>query len=304
VNNSINLLPSDIGATKNFFGKSQFPADAYFNGQLDSVKINSRTLSLTDITAPNLSITQPTLGTLYSGGNSLAFAGVAMDFSDALLSPAAFTWSGEFHHDGITDPFLGPLSGVTNGTLAIPTTGPESTNVFYRLNLTVTDTNGNQQSTFVDVLPRIGTLNLATVPPGLQLSLEGQSLNTPTSVVAVAGMTRTLNAPSPQSLAGSNYNFVVWSDGGAQTHGVSVPTNPANFTASFVQPSLSLSASPGTLTLQWPAWAAPFSLWSTTNLAPAVAWTKITSAPITNGGNLLLNLPITNDSRFYRLQFP
>ena len=45
VNNSINLLPSDLGATKNYFGKSQFAADAYFNGQLDSVKINSRTLT-------------------------------------------------------------------------------------------------------------------------------------------------------------------------------------------------------------------------------------------------------------------
>ncbi|MEY4916918.1 MAG: hypothetical protein RL616_831, partial [Verrucomicrobiota bacterium] len=304
VNNSINLLPSDIGGTKNYFGRSQFAADAYFNGQLDSVKINSRALSLADITAPSLSITQPTLGSLYAGGNNLAFAGVARDYSDALLPTNSYSWSATFSQDGVATLFLAPLNNVTNGTLAIPTNGPAMTNVFYRLYLTATDTNGNQQSTFVDVLPRLTTLNLATVPSGLQLSLDGQSMNSPTSVVRVAGMTRTLSAPSPQNLSGSNYNFVVWADGGAQAHNVIVPTNAANYTASFVQPSLALSNSPGALTLQWPSWAAPFSVWSTTNLAPSATWTQITNAPSTNAGNLLLNLSTTNAACFFRLQFP
>ncbi len=304
VNNSVNLLPSDIGATKNYFGKSQFSADPFFNGQLDSVKINSRALSPTEIFAPALSITQPTAGTLYSGGSAIAYAGVAMDYSDALLSPASYSWSGEFHHDGVTDPFFGPVSGATNGIALVPTNGPASTNVFYRIFLTVTDTNGNQQSASVDVSPRISTLNLATLPSGLQLSLDGQSLNAPTSLATVVGMTRSLNAPSPQSFAGSNYNFVVWSDGGAQAHNVIVPTNAAALTASFVQPSLIMSNLPGTLTLQWPAWAAPFSVWGTTNLTPPMVWTKITGAVATNGGNFLLNLSSTNGNGFYRLQFP
>jgi hypothetical protein len=304
VNNSVNLLPSDIGGTKNYFGKSQFSADPYFNGELDSVKINSQTLSPAQIFAPTLAITQPVLGTLYSGGGSLAYAGVAADYSDALLSPAAYTWSAEFHHDGLTDPFFGPLSGATNGVLSIPTNGPASTNVFYRLYLTVTDTNGNQQSASADVLPRTSTLTFATVPAGLQLSMDGQSLNAPTSIVTVAGMTRVLSAPSPQSVSGSNYNFVVWSDGGAPTHNVTVPTNAANFTASFVSPALVLSNASGSLTLQWPAWAVPFSVWGATNLAPPVAWTPIAGALATNNGNLLLSLPATNGGAFYRLQFP
>lgn len=304
VNNSVNLLPSDLGATKNYFGKSQFPADAYFDGELDSVKVNSRALSPAELFAPTLSITQPALDSLYSGGDTIAYAGAATDYSDALLSPSAYSWSGEFHHDGFTDPFFGPLTGATNGTVLIPTSGPASTNVFYRLYLTVTDTNGNEQSAFVDVLPRLGALNLATVPPGLQLSLDGQSMSAPTSVVAVAGMTRSLSAPSPQTLAGGNYHFVVWSDGGAPTHNVTVPTNAAGFTASFVPPSLVLSNAPRALTLQWPAWAAPFSVWRATNLAPPIAWTQFAGTMATNGGYLLLNLPDTNGSAFYRLQYP
>ena len=304
INNSINLLPSDLGATKAYFGRSQFAADAYFNGMLDSVKINSHALSPSEIYAPSLSITQPTLGSLYAGGNNIAYAGVARDYSDALLPAASYSWTATFSHDSIVDPFLGPLSGATNGSMAIPTTGPATTNVYYRLTLTATDTNGNQQSTFVDVLPRLSTLNLATVPPGLLLNLDGQSMNTPTSVVRVVGMTRTLNAPSPQSLSGSNYDFVVWSHGGAQTHNVSVPTNATTYTASFVLPSVALSNGPGNITLQWPTWAAPFSVWSATNLAPPTTWTQITSPLTTNAGNLLLNLATTNESRFFRLQFP
>jgi len=305
VNNSVNLLPSDVGATKNYFGKSQFSADAYFNGQMDSIKINSRALSPTEIFAPTLSILKPTLGTLYAGGDSLTYAGAGTDFSDAFLLPSAYTWSAEFHHDGLTDVFLAPVTGSTNGTLLIPTTGPASTNVFYRINLLVADTNGNRQSTSVDVLPKIGVLNLDSVPTGLQLSVAGQSMNAPTSIVAVAGMTRSLNAPTPQNVGGSNYNFVVWSDGGAQSHPVSVPTNNTTFTASYLQPALSLTAgSPGHLSLQWPAWSAPFSLWSATNLAAPVAWSLVTTTPVTNSGSLLLDLPITNDTRFYRLQLP
>lgn len=305
VNNSVNLLPSDVGATKNYFGRSQYPADAYFNGQLDSVKINSRSLSPAEIFAPALTITKPVQGTLYAGGNNIAYAGVSTDFSDVFLPLTNYTWSAEFYHDGITDPFLAPTSGATNGTLAIPTTGPNTTNVFYRLNLRVTDTNGNQQSAFVDIPPRIAALNLTTVPLGLQLSVDGQSMNAPTSILVVAGMTRTLNAPSPQNISGSNYSYIVWSDGGVQTHGVSVPTNGTTFTASYVPPTLGLIATnPGLLTLQWPTWSAPFSLWSATNLGTPTVWRQVTDTPVSTNGTLLLSLPSTNSSIFYRLQSP
>lgn len=297
VNNSVNLLPSDVGATANYFGKSQFSTAPYFNGELSSVKINSQMLSLGQIMTPSLAITVPASGTLYAGGNSIAYAGVASDFSGALLSPSAYTWSVGFYSNGITVPFLGPVSGATNGTLQIPTNGSASTNVFYQLNLAVTDTYGNQQATYVDILPVISALNLATVPAGLQLSLDGQSLNAPTSILAVAGMSRTLNAPSPQSYAGSNYNFVVWFDGGAQTHAVLVPTTNHTFTASYLVPLLNLSAgNAGVPALQWPAWSAPYSLWSTTNLSPPVVWSQVTDAPVVMNGNLWLNLPTTNGS--------
>jgi hypothetical protein len=49
----------------------------------------------------------------------------------------------------------------------------------------------------------------------------------------VVGISRTIGAVSPQSLAGKNYQFVSWSDGGAQTHTISTPTANTTYTATY-----------------------------------------------------------------------
>ena len=42
VDSSVNLLPSDVLGSANYLGRSQFSADPYFKGQMDSVEISSR----------------------------------------------------------------------------------------------------------------------------------------------------------------------------------------------------------------------------------------------------------------------
>lgn len=304
VNNSVNLLPSDLVGTSSSFGRSQFLNDPYFNGEISALKLNSQALSLRQITAPTALITQPSPGSFYAGGETINYAGLAADDAEQLLAPSNYTWSAEFHHDGLTDLVQPPTFGATNGSLSISTNAPLSTNVFYRFNLTVTDTNGNQQATSVDVLPQTSRLNFTTVPAGLPVGFDGETLTTPTNVVTVTGMNRTLSVLTPQSLGGTNYNFVVWSDGGAISHFFWVPTNNASITASFLPPALNLLVGVDTLSLQWPAWSGIFSLWSATNLSPPINWNLVTNAPQTTNGFLSLNLPMTNASTYYRLQFP
>jgi len=304
VHNSVNLLPSDVGVTRAWLGRSQYPADAYFNGRLDSVRLNSRALTLSEITAPTPVITAPTTSVLYAGGDTISYAGRATDYSDALLPASAFSWSAEFRQDYQSAPVFGPLVGATNGSFVISTTAPLSTNVAYRIRLSVADTNGNQQTTYTDVLPRLSAVNLDTVPSGLQVQFDGQSLNTPTSVVTVAGMTRTLNAPSPQNQSGSNYSFVLWSDGGVISHSISVPTNNASLTASFVQPVIGITGDATQLALSWPGWASSLQLYSATNLSPPISWSVVTNAPSLSNNVETLNLPIAGDQQFFRLQSP
>ncbi len=301
VNNSVNLLPSDLGGTRNFFGQSQYAADPFFDGQLDSIKLDSGALSLPEILAPTALILQPSAGTLYSGGDVLQYSGVAADFSDTPLPPSAFSWSAEFHHDNQVDPVFGPMTGATNGSFQVPTVGPTTTNAFYRLNLLVTDSAGHGSFVSTGLLPQISRVELDTVPTGLQLSLDGQTLATPNTLLTVAGLQRELSAPSPQALLSSNYDFVMWSDGGPPTHSISAPPSGGSYIASFVQPRLNVTATAQGLLLGWPFWAASLSLYSATNLSAPVGWSFVTNLSAVSNP---LPLPAALGECFYRLQSP
>jgi len=178
-------------------------------------------------------ITSPTAGMMYSAGDTIQFAGTASDPEDGTLPASAFSWAVVFHHDTHTHPFLGPVNAVKSGSFVIPTQGETSANVWYRISLTVTDSVGQTHTSFVDVLPRTARISLATTPPGLQVTLDGQPLTTPVSVLGVVGMNRTLGVVSPQTLNGTNYEFVSWSDGGSATHSIATPATDTTYTATF-----------------------------------------------------------------------
>jgi hypothetical protein len=104
--------------------------------------------------------------------------------------------------------------------------------VWYRIVLTVRDSAGLTRTTFRDVLPRKVRLTLATKPAGLQVRLDGQPVATPFSFDAVVGITRMLEAVSPQGSGGTTYSFVSWSDGGAARHSISPAAN-TTYTATY-----------------------------------------------------------------------
>ena len=81
--------------------------------------------------------------------------------------------------------------------------------------------------------PTVVTLTLVTQPSGLQLTLDGQLVNTPYAVESVVGTTRTVGAPSTQQVGRRNYNFVEWSDGGAQTHDITTPAADTTYKATY-----------------------------------------------------------------------
>ncbi len=304
VNNSVNLLPSDIAGTNCVLGKSQFSADPYFDGQISAVRLNSKVLSRAELVAPQPLILQPTNTTKFAGGVPLVFIGSAKDYSGAILSPGAFSWNSQLFSNGLAYAAFGPWTGITNGAYLVPTNAATVTNIFYRINLTVTDTNDNQQSVSADVQPRTSVLSFTTVPAGLNISLDGQSLTTSTSVVAVAGMSRTMGVPSPQFKAGTNFPFVMWSDGGAQSHNLTVPDTNTSYTASFVQPTMDIRSSDGGLDLSWPGWAAPMTLEFTTDLMPPVLWSGLAVPIIPTNGMLGVHFSMTNTIQFYRLKLP
>jgi hypothetical protein len=306
VHNGVYLLPADVAPANFWLGRSQYPADANFNGWLDSVRLHSRALTPEELFAPWPVLVQPAVNRLFAGGEQVVFAGSATDYRDAALPPSAFRWDVDFRHGGSNAPFAGPVTNVTGGFFTTATEGPPGTNVAYRVNFTVTDAAGRAATVSREVPPRVATLSLDTVPSGLGVALDGQPLSTPVVLPQVAGWTRTVSAPLSQIYAGSNYNFVLWSDSGLATHSFSMPLTHAILTASYVEPSLTLrplgDEAGGGINLSWPAWAAPLALHATTNLTPPVVWNVVTNVPELATGQYRLRLPATQNEAFFRLQ--
>jgi hypothetical protein len=78
--------------------------------------------------------------------------------------------------------------------------------------------------------------------------------------------------------------------------GAVAPTNP---------PVLNLQGSPATpFVITWPASASGYQLYSATNLAPPITWTRVTNAATSSNGTFYLTIQPTNAGQFFRLMAP
>ncbi|HEY1663011.1 MAG TPA: LamG-like jellyroll fold domain-containing protein [Verrucomicrobiae bacterium] len=152
-NTSMSLVASEIVPTNVWFGRSQFSADPYFNGQISSVRIDGRALSADEIVAPQPEISAPLADSTYQPGETISFAGGATDFADSPLSASNLTWSIEFCDTNGSNVVAGPVSGVGSGSFTIPASGEEATNGFYQVLLVATDLAGRAATNCVNLYP-------------------------------------------------------------------------------------------------------------------------------------------------------
>jgi hypothetical protein len=89
-------------------------------------------------------------------------------------------------------------------------------------------------TTSVNVQPKIANLTFQSNPSGLQLSAGATTAKTPFPITAIVNGRVTVTAPN-QKYRGRNYVWVSWSDGGAQTHPITVPATNATYTATYQQ---------------------------------------------------------------------
>ena len=197
---------------------------------------------------PSITISSPVNGAKYNAGNTINFSGSATDPQDGALPANDLLWTVIFHHNThIHSPTNFPGAG---GTFTIPTTGESSDNTWYEFKLTAMDSAGLSAATSTFIFPNKSTMTFAANPSGLQTTIDGQPFATPFSMVGVVGFQRTIGAPGPQTLNGTNYAFSSWSDGGAQTHTIVTPATNTTFTAAFTATTSTsatfvLSANPG-----------------------------------------------------------
>lgn len=206
---------------------------AVVSNDFGSATSNAATLTVTGGNAPTATITTPTAGTTYRGGQAFTFSGTASDPEDGTLPASAFTWRVDFHHDTHSHPFVADTTGVTSGTFTIPDRGEVSANVWYRITLTVRDSSGLTTTRTLDLQPRTTIVRIESSPNALQLTLDGQPITTPYTFTGVEGIVRALGAPASVTSGGARYDFASWSDGGQATHEIATPTNDTTYTALY-----------------------------------------------------------------------
>lgn len=195
------------------------------------------TLTVLNNALPVATITAPTVGTKYSGGNVITFSGTGSDAEDGTLTASAFTWKIDlYHYDNPTHthPALEPVSGIQSGTFTIPVEMETSPHVLFRIYLTVKDSKGASNTVFVEINPNTSNTTLATNPAGLQVKLDGSAVASPYTFTGAVNIQREIEVASPQVINGVTYVFSSWSDGGARAHTISTPAANSTLTANFI----------------------------------------------------------------------
>ena len=192
-------------------------------------------------------ISSPAAGASYVAGARIAFAGSATDPEDGAVPASRLTWRLERHHGADTSLPVAPIVGTASGSFVVPTTGDPSPDVWYRVRLSVTDSTGQEGSTFVDLTPRTVQLTIRSSRSGPWLTLDGEPVSGTLTFRSVVGMSRTIGASSPQTVSDMTYQFRSWSDRGAETHVIVTPSRRVTFTATFRAHRVPVASADGTV---------------------------------------------------------
>jgi len=205
------------------------------NGTITS---NNGTLTVQPFNArPIADITSPLTTTTWNVLDVINYAGTATDQEDGVLAAAAFNWEVRFFHkDNATSEHWhpGPVvpSGVKSGNFIANNGGETSPNIWLRIILTITDSNGRTGKDSVDVFPNKVNVTALTNVPGLKIVLAAQGTTPFTKTLVVNGLVN-LEATSPQALGNNNYVFTSWAHGGDASQSIRVPAKDTVYTANY-----------------------------------------------------------------------
>ena len=148
-----------------------------------------------------------------------SYGGQANDqFSSMVMAPGTNSTNWRFAERGLKADYLASYLGAH---LFLASTSGSAINSIILDSATAPDA--------LSSLAGVSGFKLATDPPGMALTVNGQKTSNSVVVVSVPGTNNSLSAPAIQTLNGKTYVFDSWSDGGASTR---------NVTAGSVEPTL------------------------------------------------------------------
>jgi PKD repeat protein len=182
-------------------------------------------------TPPTPVIDTPSPSLTWAVGDTINFSGHATDTQDGTLPASALTWELIIHHctTGCHTHLQETRTGVASGSFNAPDHDYPS---YLEIRLTARDSGGLTATASVNIQPRTANLTFQTSPTALQLTAGSTTARAPFTITAIVNGQVTVIAPD-QRYHGKNYVFVSWSDGGARSHGITVPATNATYTATY-----------------------------------------------------------------------
>jgi hypothetical protein len=205
---------------------------SYGSGTLSTIS-NSATLTISQPNSkPTASISTPILNSTFGGGQLISFSGSGTDPETGNLPGTALQWYIQYIRNGVSSMAMSNQTGAS-GSFTVPVQIETSTNVSYRIFLIAIDPAGLRDTVSRIISPRIFNLTLLSNPAGLQVVIDGTTMNSPATVSCVEGMLRNIGVSSSQG----GLVFGSWSQGGAQNQTISMPSANTTYTANFIPAS-------------------------------------------------------------------
>ncbi len=213
-----------------------YTGPATFNAQVvvsdGTNTISCGTVPITVGAAPTAQILSPANGSTFQAGDVITFTGLGTD--DGPLTQASYAWNVVFNHDQHIHPETG-ATGTSVFDLMVPTSGHGFNGLtYYTITLTVTDANGLTASQSVQIFPEKVPVTVTSIPPGLEVLVDGLPVVTPYTEQQAIGFSTQIGVYSPQQCqGGTGYTFGAWSDGQPLVHDITVPVAGATLSATF-----------------------------------------------------------------------
>jgi hypothetical protein len=244
------------------------------SGNIGAVTVTLNNISSSDIQQTDLLLVGPTGAAIIpfaSVGDGSTISGVNITLDDAASSlipggsplttgtykPTSITGSTSLVFPAPAPAVNGSNYAATDGaatlTSTFQNTAPNGTWALYAMDNTGNGAGSIGGGWCVNISPATVQTTITTSPAGLLVSVDGGTLTTAPLVENwVPGSSHTIATTSPQSGTGVQYVWSSWSDSGAISHSITVPSTATTYTASFnTQYQLTTAASPsadGTVT--------------------------------------------------------
>ncbi len=202
-------------------------------------------------TPPAANIGSPSSTLRWKVGDTISFSGSATDQEDGALAGSRLSWSLILDHcsgsgGNCHEHPLQEFPGVPDGSFVAP---DHEYPAYLELRLTATDRGGLTDTESVRLDPKTTELSFQSNPTGLRLAVGSTESTAPFNRTVIVGSRNSISAPSPQTLAVTTYEFVSWSDGGAQVHDIVAPATATTYTAAYRSVSCTITGTPARDTL-------------------------------------------------------